>query len=276
MAKRKKSNPIVVLRGKKCSVFPSDNEARPMYAGVSGALFYKCGSIENGMKDLMLFQQWERLAPEFAKRNLKANDAKEIIASMVNNQEQFITEQLAQVQSERLKKAGDEERQRNAPTMAERSEASSIKANEQAWARIQAENERKKKYVVQTCLLGVGGNDSIIDSSNGYPKKFKTSVGAKTAQMYLELGYAALKLADNHINQGADTVEILGLNASVGNTLNNFAPNWKANGWVNSSGKSPANLELVQSMLELYEQMEGKVTLGDKKPKAAHTDDLPF
>jgi len=149
MANRQKSNPIVVLRGKKCAVFSSDSEARPMYSKFKGSLYYKCGTDENGTKHLALFQQWEKLAPEFAKRNLKASDAKEIIASMTNNREQFIAEQLAQVRSERLKKAADEERQRNAPTMAERSEASSMKANAQAWARIQAANERIKIKATQ-------------------------------------------------------------------------------------------------------------------------------
>ncbi|QUM78059.1 hypothetical protein HWV00_18595 [Moritella sp. 24] len=135
---------------------------------------------------------------------------------------------------------------------------------------------KQPKVVTLTCKLGTGGNGSTIKSLDCDTHIIKTSKGATPAQMYLELGYEALKLADNHIKQGADTVEIIGLNASVGNTLNNFAPNWKTNNWVNSSGKPPANLEVVQSMLELYEQIKVKVTLGTKQSKAAYTDILPF
>ena len=139
------------------------------------------------------------------------------------------------------------------------------------YARLKSKNPKRNsspkqpKVIKLTCKLGTGGFGSTIKGFDCKPYIFKTSAGAKTALMNLELGCEALKLADNHIKQGADTVEILGLNASVGNTLNNFAPNWKANNWVNSSGKSPANLELVQSMFELYEQIKGKVTLGVKQ-----------
>ncbi|SGZ10009.1 Putative uncharacterized protein [Moritella viscosa] len=135
---------------------------------------------------------------------------------------------------------------------------------------------QQPKIVTLTCELGTGGLGSTIKSLDCDTYVIETSKGATPALMNLELGYAALKLADYHIKQGADTVEIMGLNASVGNTLNNFAPNWKTNNWLNPSGKTPANLELVQSMLELYERIKGKVTLGAKKPKAAHTDDSPF
>ncbi|EDM69283.1 hypothetical protein PE36_07342 [Moritella sp. PE36] len=135
---------------------------------------------------------------------------------------------------------------------------------------------KQPKVVTLTCKLGTGGLGSTIKSLDCDTHIIETSTGAKTAQMYLEFGYAALKLADYHIKQGADTVEIIGLNASVGNTLNNFAPNWKANNWLNSAGKSPANLELVQSVFTLYGRIKAKVTLGVKQPKAAHTDDLPF
>ncbi|NQX97166.1 MAG: hypothetical protein HRT73_04695 [Flavobacteriales bacterium] len=135
---------------------------------------------------------------------------------------------------------------------------------------------KQPKVVTLTCELGTGGNGSMIKSLDCDTHIIKTSKGAAPALMNLELGYAALKLADYHIKQGADTVEILGLNVNVGETLNNYAPKWKVNNWLNSSGKSPANLELVRSMLELYEQIKGKVTLGAKQSKAVHTDDSPF
>jgi len=132
------------------------------------------------------------------------------------------------------------------------------------------------KSITLICKLGTGGHGSAIKSLGFDTHIIETSKGATPALMNLELGYAALKLADNHIKQGADTVEIIGLNVSVGNTLNNFAPNWKANNWLNSAGKTPANLELVQSVFELYERIKGKVTLGAKQAVKANTDDLPF
>jgi len=135
---------------------------------------------------------------------------------------------------------------------------------------------KQLKVVTLTCKLGTGGNGSMIKSLDCDTHVIKTSKGATPALMNLELGYAALKLADNHIKQGADTVEILGLNASVGKTLNDYAPDWRANGWFNSLGKSPANLHVIQPMFELYERIKSKVALGAKQPKAANTDDLPF
>jgi len=135
---------------------------------------------------------------------------------------------------------------------------------------------KQPKVVTLTCELGTGGNGSMIKSLDCDTHVIETSKGAKSPLMNLELGYAALKLADYHIKQGADTVEILGLNVNVGKTLNDYAPKWEANNWLNPLGKSPANLELVQSMFELYEQIKGKITLGAKQSKAVHTDDLPF
>jgi len=135
---------------------------------------------------------------------------------------------------------------------------------------------KQPKVVTLTCELGTGGLASMIKSLGCDTHVIKRSKGATPSLMNLELGDAALKLADYHIKQGADTVEILGLNVSVGVTLNNYAPKWKANNWLNPTGKTPANLELVQSMFELYERIKSKVALGAKQPKAANTDNLPF
>lgn len=157
-----------------------------------------------------------------------------------------------------------------------RNRNSSPKPKEDLSYLLQYAEPKQPKVIALTCKLGTGGNGSTIKSLDYDTHIFKTSAGATPALMNLELGGEALKLADYHIKQGADTVEILGLNVSVDNTLNNYAPNWKANNWLNSAGKPPANLELVQSMLELYEQIKSKVTLGAKKLKAAHTDNLPF
>lgn len=130
---------------------------------------------------------------------------------------------------------------------------------------LQYAEPEKPKNITLTCKLGTGGFGSTIKSLDCKPHIIKTSAGAKTALMNLELGYEALKLADNHIKQGADTVEIMGLDASVGKTLNNYAPNWKVNNWLNPKVQSPANLHVIQPMLELYEQIKSKVTLGAKQ-----------
>ncbi|TVU59040.1 hypothetical protein FQP88_20985 [Vibrio atlanticus] len=278
MAKSKK-NPIVILRGKKCSVFPSDKEARPYYSGGKGvkgskgcAIFYKCGTIESGMHDLMLFQKWESLAPEFKVRNMTASEAKEIIAAMGANPEQFMADQLALVEAERKTALEKEEEQRNQPSLVESMRASSKRAREREWEKIQEQNERNRKHVKFECDLGTGGKSSQIKRVSGGVTLVEHEMGAKAPRKRLELGYAALKLADDALKQGADTVEILGLDATVVNTLTIWAEGFKLRDWKASSGKPLANIELVKPMVALYDAIKVKVSLG----KREESESLPF
>ena len=278
MAKSKK-NPIVILRGKKCSVFPSDKEARPYYSGCKavkdikgGAIFYKCRTVEAGMHDLMLFQKWESLAPEFKVRNMTASEAKEIIAAMGANPEQFMADQLALVEAERKTALEKEEEHRNQPSLVESMRASSKRAREREWEKIQEKNELNKKHVKFECNLGLGGKLSQIKRVSGGVTQVEHEIGTKAPRKRLELGYAALKLADDALKQGADTVEILGLDVSVVNTLTAWASKWKLQDWKASSGKPLANIELVKPMVALYDAIKVKVSLG----KREESESLPF
>ncbi|MBB1465793.1 hypothetical protein H5300_21210 [Vibrio sp. SG41-7] len=278
MAKSKK-NPIVILRGKKCSVFPSDKEARPYYSGSKGvkgtkgcAIFYKCRTVEAGMRDLNLFQKWESIAPEFKVRNMTAPEAKVIIAAMDANPEQFMADQLALVEAERKTALEKEEEQRNQPSLVESLRASSKRAREREWEKIQEKNELNKKHVKFDCDLGSGGKSSQIKKVSGGVTQVEHEIGTKAPQKRLELGYAALKLADDALKQGADTVEILGLDVSVVNTLTAWASKWKLQDWKASSGKPLANIELVKPMVALYDAIKVKVSLG----KREESESLPF
>ncbi|MDV5170980.1 viroplasmin family protein [Photobacterium rosenbergii] len=134
----------------------------------------------------------------------------------------------------------------------------------------------KKKIVTLSCSLGTDGKASKIKLSNGALLVVQTSVGAKAPLKRLELGYEALKVAEDTINGGADFVEIIGLDDSVGRTLCKLTPDWKGRGWLNSTGKQPANLELIKRMFDLYERFKGKVKLGQKPTENSDIDDLPF
>ncbi|EMX0223370.1 hypothetical protein ACHELR_002518 [Vibrio fluvialis] len=276
--KKPKMKPIVILRGHKTSVFPSDNEARPYYQGVKGipAIFYKCGTIEKGMRDLITFQKWEAIAPEFKQRNVSAKEAEAIIQAMLTDEGKFVAEQLAEVQLERAEKLAEEARIKSQPTMEERSIAANKSAHERELRKIQEANERRFKHLIFDCELGMKGTPSRVSGPSGivYVDHDK---GAKVPLKWLMLGEAALKQADKAISSGAETVKILGLGDSVVNTLMLWAPKWKQQNWVKPNGQPRPNAELVRDMLALYEQIKSKVSFGEGiAQKDPVDDDAPF
>jgi len=276
--KKPKMNPIVILRGHKTSVFPSDIEARPYYQRVKGvpAIFYKCGTIEKGMRDLIAFQKWEAIAPEFKQRNVSRKEAEAIIQAMLADEDKFVAEQLAEVQRERAEKLAEEERIKSQPSMEERSIAANKSAHERELRKIQEANERRFKNLTFDCELGVKGTPSRVSGPGGivYVDHDK---GAKVPLKWLVLGEAALKQADEAINDGAATVKIMGLGNSVVNTLTLWAPKWKQQNWVKPNGQPRPNAELVRDMLALYEQIKSKVCFGEGiAQKAPVDDDAPF
>ncbi|EKO3444946.1 hypothetical protein [Vibrio fluvialis] len=276
---RSKKNPIVILRGHKTSVFPSDIEARPYYQRVKGvpAIFYKCGTIEKGMRDLIAFQKWEAIAPEFKQRNVSRKEAEAIIQAMLADEDKFVAEQLAEVQRERAEKLAEEARIKSQPTMEERSIAASKKATEQAWNRLQDELEHNKKHVTLKCVLGTGGQASRVEKVSGGISIVEHEKGAKVSLKRMSLGYAALKQADKALSGDAETVKILGLDVTVVNTLREWAPNWKQQNWVKPNGQPRPNAELVRDMLALYEQIKSKISFGESvAQKAPVDDDAPF
>ncbi|RZQ11194.1 hypothetical protein [Vibrio vulnificus] len=277
--KKPKMNPIVILRGHKTSVFPSAQEARPYYEGVKGipAIFYKCGTIEEGMRDLIAFQKWEAIAPEFKQRNISRKEAMAIIQAMLADEDKFVADQLAEVKRERAEKLAEEERIKSQPTMEERSIAASKKATEQAWNRLQDELEHNKKHVTLKCVLGTGGKASRVEQLSSSVSIVEHEKCAKVSFKRMSLGYAALKQADKAFSGDAETVKILGLDVTVVNTLTEWAPKWKQQNWVKPNGQPRPNAELVRDMLALYEQIKSKVSFGeDIAPKAPVDDDAPF
>lgn len=275
---RSKKNPIVILRGHKTSVFPSDSEARPYYEGVKDvpAIFYKCGTIEAGMRDLIAFKKWESFAPEFKQRDISRKEAKAIIQAMLTDEDKFVAEQLAEVERERDEKLAEEARIKSQPTMEERSIAANKSAHEREMRKIQEENDRRFKNLIFDCELGVKGASSRVSGPSGtvYVEHEK---GSKVPLKSLTLGEAALKQSAKAINAGAETVKILGLGGSVVNTLTLWAPKWKTEGWVKPNGKPRPNADLVREMLALYEQIKSKVSFGNNTAqKAPVDDDAPF
>ncbi len=272
---RSKKNPIVILRGHKTSVFPSDIEARPYYQGYKEirAIFYKCGTIEKGMRDLIAFQKWEAIAPEFKQRNISRKEAMAIIQAMLADEDKFVAEQFAQVEREREEKLAEEVRIKSQPTMEERSIAANKSAHEQELRKIQEANERRFKNLIFDCELGMKGTPSRVSGPSGivYVDHDK---GVKVPLKWLMVGEAALKQADKAISSGAETVKILGLGDSVVNTLMLWAPKWKQQNWVKPNGQPRPNAKLVREMLALYEQIKSKVSFGDCK--TPEYDDAPF
>lgn len=196
----------------------------------------------------------------------------EIIAAMDANPEQFMAEQLALVEAERKTALEKEEEQRNQPSLFESMRAASKRAREREWEKIQEQNELNKKHVKFECNLGLGGKPSQIKRVSGGVTQVEHEIGAKAPLKRLELGYKALKLADEALKRGADTVEILCLDATVVNTLTIWTEGFKLRDWKASSGKPLANIELVKPMVALYDAIKVKVFLG----KREESESLPF
>ncbi|UPR15420.1 hypothetical protein H9J99_14760 [Vibrio parahaemolyticus] len=228
------------------------------------------------MRDLIAFQKWEAIAPEFKQRKLTVKEAKAIIQAMLAGEDKFVAEQLAQVELEREEKLAEEERIKSQPTMEERSIAANKSAHERELRKIQEANERRFKNLIFDCELGMKGAPSRVSGPSGivYVDHDK---GTKVPLKCLMLGEAALKQVDKAINDGAETAKILGLGNSVVNTLTLWAPKWKQQNWVKPNGQPRPNAELVREMLALYEQIKSKVSFGEGvAQKTPVDDDAPF
>ncbi|HBC3521311.1 TPA: hypothetical protein ACVU5T_003398 [Vibrio parahaemolyticus] len=132
------------------------------------------------------------------------------------------------------------------------------------------------KKVTVNCHLGTGGKASTISVVNGETYVIDALKGS-VAAMHLQLGRHGLKRAKAELNNGAGSVEVLGLNITVVNTLTLWAPKWKQQNWVKPNGQPRPNAKLVRDMLALYEQIKSKVCFGEGiAQKAPVDDDAPF
>lgn len=127
---------------------------------------------------------------------------------------------------------------------------------------------------VLTCYFGGKSADSTIICSDGKSEIVVLSSGATAKLKYLELAYAAIKVADNEISDGVDFVEVWGVDGSVLVTLSEWAPKYRECGWVNSYGKPVAHREVIEPMLVLYEKLGDKVKLNTGEQPV--DNDAPF
>ncbi len=127
---------------------------------------------------------------------------------------------------------------------------------------------------VLTCYFGGKSADSTIICSDGKSEIVVLSSGATAKLKYLELAYAAIKVADNEISNGVDFVEVWGVDGSVLVTMNEWAPKYRECGWVNSYGKPVAHREVIEPMLVLYEKLGDKVKLNTGEQPV--DNDAPF
>lgn len=127
---------------------------------------------------------------------------------------------------------------------------------------------------VLTCYFGGKNADSTITSSDGKCEVVALTAGATAKLKYLELAYAAIKVADNEISDGVDFVEVWGVDGSVLVTMNEWALRYRERGWVNSFGKPVAHREVIEPMLALYEKLGNKVKLNSGEQPV--DNDAPF
>ncbi|NAZ92227.1 hypothetical protein [Vibrio toranzoniae] len=132
----------------------------------------------------------------------------------------------------------------------------------------------KASKLVLTCYFGGKKADSTITCSDGKSEIVVLSSGATAKLKYLELAYAAIKVADNEISDGVDFVEVWGVDGSVLVTMNEWAPRYRERRWVNSFGKPVAHREVIEPMLALYEKLGDKVKLNTGEQPI--DNDAPF
>lgn len=240
MGKKPKAKAHIVVEGHEPGVYIDYEDVKKQTKGFSNKVHWGCTSVQEAEEQFQAICAWCCLSPENRTEKLTLEKAKEIVAEMLADSESYIKQLTPDNQQ---------------------TEFSEV---------------HEAVHIILTCELGTGGESSTIISSGGGEYIIQTTLGAKAPRKRLELGYEALKAAVEVIKHGADSVEIDGLDDSVERTLCHLAPNWKANGWLNSAGKTPANLDLIKSLLEVYEQIKDKVTLGPRQAEVPDTDDVPF
>ncbi|ELB2044567.1 ribonuclease H family protein [Vibrio parahaemolyticus] len=240
MSKKSKAKSHVVAQGHQPGVYINWGDVQKQISGYKGKVNWGCESVEQAEAEYQALSAWRCLSPENRTEKLTLEKAKEIVAGMLANSEEFI---------------------------AECAESKELKV---------AVNESVPKFykLVLTCYFGGKNADSTITSSDGKSEVVKLSSGATAKLKYLELTHAAIKYADNAINGGVDCVEVWGVDGSVLVTLNEWAPKYRECGWVNSYGKPVANRDVIEPMLALYEKLGDKVKLNTGEQPV--DNDVPF
>ncbi|EHY9860719.1 ribonuclease H family protein [Vibrio parahaemolyticus] len=240
MGKKSKVKAHVVAQGHQPGVYTNWGDVQKQISGYKGKVNWGCDSVEQAEAEYQALSAWRCLSPENREVKLTLEKAKEIVAGMLAGSEEFI---------------------------AECAEPKELKA---------VVNESVPKFykLVLTCYFGGKNADSTITGSNGKCEVVTLTIGATAKLKYLELAYAAIKVADNEISDGVDFVEAWGVDGSVLVTMNEWAPRYRERGWVNSYGKPVANREVIEPMLELYEKLGDKVKLNAVEQPV--DDDAPF
>ncbi|MCG6464968.1 ribonuclease H family protein [Vibrio parahaemolyticus] len=240
MGKKSKAKAHVVAQGHQPGVYTNWADVQKQINGYKGKVNWGCDSVEQAEAEYQALCAWRCLSPANRAEKLTLEKAKEIVAGMQANSEEFIVEYV---------------------------EPKEVKV---------AVNEPVPKFykLALTCYFGGKNADSTITCSDGKSEIVVLSSGATAKLKYLELAYAAIKYADNAIDSGVDSVEIWGVDGSVLVTLNEWAPKYRERSWVNSYGKPVANREVIEPMLELYEKLGEKVKLNTSEQPV--DNDAPF
>lgn len=240
MSKKSKAKAHVVAQGHQPGVYTNWGDVQKQISGYKGKVNWGSDSVEQAEAEYRALSAWRYLSPENREVKLTLEKAKEIVAGMLADSEEFI---------------------------AKSAEPKEVEV---------AENESVYKFskLVLTCYFGGKNTDSTIKGSDGKSKVVTLTTGATAKLKYLELAYAAIKVADNEISDGVDFVEVWGVDGSVLVTMNEWAPRYRERGWVNSFGKPIAHREVIEPMLALYEKLGDKMKLNTGEQPV--DNDAPF
>lgn len=240
MGKKSKVKAHVVAQGHQPGVYTNWADVQKQINGYKGKVNWGCDSVEQAEVEYQALSAWRCLSAENRAEKLTLEKAKEIVVGMLADSEAFIAE------------------------CAEPKEQKGV-VNESVY---------KFSKLALTCYFGGKNADSTITCSDGKSEIVVLSSGATAKLKYLELAYAAIKVADNEISNGVDFVEVWGVDGSVLVTMNEWAPRYRERGWLNSFGKPIAHREVIEPMLALYEKLGDKVKLNTGEQPV--DNDAPF
>lgn len=240
MAKKPKFKAHIVVEGHNPGVYTNYKDVEKQTFKFSGKVHWGCTSIQEAEKQFQAICTWRCLSPENRAEKLTLEKAREIVAKMLADSEAYIQELT------------------------------------QGYLPTKCSEVRKAVHEAVTCRVGSAGEPSTVTLSDGTVHLVPTTPKAKSPLKNVEVASAAIHLAGERLEAGADFVDVFGADKSVVTNLTDWAPKARERGWLNASKKPFAYRDLVEPMLDIYEKQEGKLKLHSEPVAEDPVDDAPF
>jgi len=241
-----KSKAYIVVQGRTCGVFTHYDDVLQSTHKFTGQVQWKVKTIEEARRQYSVLCHWRSFSEENKAEILCTTKAKKIINEMLSNPGINYNDINAA-----LSVPAPVKEPIKAPIVA--SPTKLTLACDYGAKDIDTTITRTYRDVVNTIIVP-------MPSGSTYPRKL------------LELTSAVIKLADDDIKSGVDTVEITGLSDGALRTLLEHSPKWCAGGW-----DQRPNIDLIKSIYEIYLNIKSKVLFDSEfTTKLEQDGDIPF